>query len=96
MLLASWWCQGIALSFVPNTFIGSVNGFVATWTSVGLAFYFLRTTRSPNDLLPIPSAPPDEEGLGGPTTEYRAASDGPSKGSMSGFGPEGPSEGIIE
>ena len=63
----------VALSFVPNSFIGSINGFVTCWSSVFLAFYFLRTTRTPHDLLPVPSAPPDEEGLGGPTTVYHEA-----------------------
>lgn len=75
MLLALWWCQGIAFSFVPNTFISSMNGFISTWTSVGLAVYFLRTTRSPRELLP--TAPPDEEGLGGPTTTYHAHGEAP-------------------
>ena len=70
VLLAAWWCQGIALSFVPSSFIGTINGFVCTWASVFLALYFLRITRGPRDMEPVPSAPPDEEGLGGPTTEY--------------------------
>ena len=63
----------VALSFVPNSFIGSINGFITCWSSVFLAFYFLRTTRTPHDLLPVPSAPPDEDGLGGPTTTYHEA-----------------------
>lgn len=68
-LMAAWWCQGIAVSFMPSGFIDTVNGFVATWASVLLAAYFLRSTRSPRDLEPIPSAEP-EDGSGGPTTSY--------------------------
>ena len=71
LLVAAWWLQGVCISFVPSSFIGSMNGFISTWASVFLAFYFLRTVRSPHDLLP--TAPPDEEGLGGPTTDYHEA-----------------------
>jgi len=73
--LLLWWLQGIALSFVPSAFISSMNGFVSTWASAFLAVYFLRVVRDPRDLIPIPSAPPDEEGLGGPTTTYHAAAE---------------------
>ena len=72
MLLAGWWCQGIALSFGPNSFTATVNGYLSTWISTFLAFYLVRTVRSANELQPIPSAPPDDEGLGGPTTDYVA------------------------
>ena len=73
LLIAGWWLQGIGISFVPSSFIGSVNGFVCTWASVFLPLYFLRTVRSPHDLLP--TAPPDDEGLGGPTTTYHEAAE---------------------
>ena len=41
-LLSGWWCQGIAISFVPTHYIGTLNGFIATWASVFLTAYFLR------------------------------------------------------
>ena len=78
-LARSWWCQGIAISFVPSSFISTVNGFVSTWSSVFLAFYFVRLTRAPNDLLPVPSTEPHDDaepGLGGPTTAYLSADSG--------------------
>lgn len=75
-LLAGWWLQGAALSFVPSAFINSLNGFLATWASVFLALYFVRLTRAPGDLIPVPSAePPDEPGMEGPTTAYLGAPD---------------------
>ena len=55
-LLAAWWVQGVGFSFVPDSFTGTMNGFVSTWASAGLAFHFLRTTRITRDLAPIPSA----------------------------------------
>lgn len=54
-LLACWWLQGIAISFVPSQFISTCNGFAATWASAFLAFHFLRKNRDPRDLLPVPS-----------------------------------------
>jgi hypothetical protein len=76
-LLAVWWCQGVAISFVPSTYMFTCNGFISTWASSFVAFYFLHSTRSPRDLLPIPAAEPGDEGLGagfgGPTTTYQAA-----------------------
>ena len=63
----------MALSFVPSSFIGSINGFLSTWASVVLAAYFLRLTRSPRDLLPVPSAEPPDEVGGAYATTYHAA-----------------------
>ena len=73
-LMACWWLQGIAVSFVPSGFTGTINGYISCWVSVLIAAYFLRTSRSPRDLEPVPTAPP-EEGLGGPTTEYMSQED---------------------
>ncbi len=75
ILLATWWVQGIALSFVPTSFISTLNGFIATWASAVLAVYFTRTNEMSRELAPVPSAPPDEDGLGVPTTTYVAAGD---------------------
>ena len=43
--LGVWWLQGVAISFVPAVYNGSVNGFVCTWISVGLAFYYASVSR---------------------------------------------------
>lgn len=76
-MLALWWVQGVALSFVPTSFIGTINGFGATWASAALAFAFLRSNDITRELAPVPSAPPDDDGLGVPTTTYVAALDPP-------------------
>jgi len=75
-LLAAWWVQGIAFSFVPDTFSATMNGFAWTWASVFLALFFVRNNKITRNLLPIPSAPPDDDdGFGAPTTTYHAAAD---------------------
>ena len=86
MLLAAWWLQGAALSFVPNLFIGTVNGYFGTWASVLLAAYFLRCTHDLRDLQPVPSAPLDEDGLGGPTTAYMYGGSGSGAAGSGGMG----------
>lgn len=90
-LLALWWCQGIAITFIPSSYMGTCNGYVSTWASVFLALYFAHATHSPHDLVAIPAAPPDDEGpgLGGPTTTYHAAEDS-SEGFSDGLKPGGP------
>ena len=77
-LLAVWWCQGIAISFVPSLFMSTCNGFASTWLSAFLAVYFMRTTHSNRDLHgSLPTVDPDDSDLGpgfaGPTTAYQAA-----------------------
>jgi len=84
-LLAAWWVQGVGFSFVPDSFTGTMNGFVSTWASAGLAFHFLRTTRITRDLAPIPSAEPDDDGFGTPTTSYHAHAADATDGFSSGF-----------
>ncbi|KAL3915224.1 MAG: hypothetical protein SGPRY_007320, partial [Prymnesium sp.] len=46
---SSWWLQGIAISFVPNVYNGSVNGYVCTWLSIGLAGYYTSICSSSHD-----------------------------------------------
>lgn len=71
LLLAAWWMQGVALSFVPSSFMATLNGFGFTWASVLLAFYFLRSNEVTRELIP-PAEPADD---GEPTTTYLAAAD---------------------
>mmetsp|Transcript_14116 Transcript_14116/g.28429 ORF Transcript_14116/g.28429 Transcript_14116/m.28429 type:complete len:125 (-) Transcript_14116:294-668(-) len=53
-----------------------MNGFAWTWASVFLALFFVRNNKITRNLLPIPSAPPDDDdGFGAPTTTYHAAAD---------------------
>jgi hypothetical protein len=75
MLLAGWWMQGVAFSFVPTPFLYTLNGFLATWSSVALAVYLARTDEFSRDMLPIPTADADDDGHGGPTTAYQMAAD---------------------
>lgn len=81
-LLAAWWCQGVAISFVPSSYIRTCNGFLSTWCSVFLAFYFLRETHGPRDLQPVPTAEDDSElpGFGGPTSVYISHGGGSGEG----------------
>jgi hypothetical protein len=75
-ILAFWWCQGIAISFVPSSFMRTCNGFLTTWLSVGLALYHLRLTRGTHDLEPVATSEPDDPGFSGPTTSYSCGNAG--------------------
>ena len=59
--LLAWWLQGLILSFVPTTFTGSVNGYVAVWVSLALAAYFAFGSHS-GAVLPGASNPPAQYG----------------------------------
>lgn len=59
--LGVWWVQGIAISFVPDAFNGSVNGFLCTWLSVGLAGYYASVARNPRKLEAISPADTEAE-----------------------------------
>jgi len=59
--LSGWWLQGVAISFVPSVFAGSVNGWVCSWLSVGLAAYFASLSRNPRKLEPVASSEPADD-----------------------------------
>jgi hypothetical protein len=78
-ILACWWCQGVAITFMPAP--QTLNSYLALWASALLAFYHAtpsfhrRGVYGPPDSPPTP--PPEDFGTAAHSTAYVAASTSP-------------------
>jgi len=87
LLLAGWWLQGLFITFVPSSFLGSVNGFVSVWASIVFAALLVSSALTGRPAMHAAAEPADEPAsLSRPSEPKRALDASFGGGPFPGFG----------